>query len=381
MMPGATLGVFVGPVLPQPLAPELLENVEQVSVTHQDGGRSGFQLTLVAGRDRLTGRDDVAPLAQHTFKIGNRVQLTATLGATGHVLMDGVVTNLQLQPGAEPNASRLTVTGEDLSVLLDLVEVQVPFPGLADWMIAGTILGGFSALGLVPMVIPHPSDLQPSPTKKIPQRGGTFLAILNDMAQRWGYSFYVEPGPRRGSSVAYWGPPIRGGVPQKALTWRMGADSNLDSIQFQSDGTKPAFYYGLVQEQNSNAPVPLPGLPFAGQPLAREPSFVGNLPFVAARLLEDDEGGNVLKAVARATAEQFRSMKAAVTASGELDVGRYGDVLRARGLVDVRGVGTTMDGSWYVQSTTHTIARGSWKQAFNLEREGTVALGGKVTRV
>ena len=381
MMPGATLGVFAGPTLPQPLARELLENVEQVSVTHQDGGRSGFQLTLVAARDRGSGRDDFAPLVGHTFKIGNRLQLTATLGAASHVLMDGIVTNLQLQPAAEPNASRLTVTGEDLSVMLDLVEVQLPFPGLSDWMIAGTILAGFSALGVVPMIIPHPSDLQPLPTKKIPQRNGTFLGILNEMAERWGYSFYVEPGPRRGSSVAYWGPPVRAGTPQKALTWRMGADSNLGSIQFQSDGTKPAFFYGLVQEQNSNALVPLPGLPFTGQPLARLPSYVGNLPFVAARLLEDDEGGNVLKAVARATAEQFRSMKAAVIASGELDVARYGDLLRARGLVDVRGAGTTMDGSWYVQSTTHTITRGSWKQSFNLEREGTIALSGKVARL
>jgi hypothetical protein len=381
MMPGATLGVFVGPALPQPLRPELLETVEQVTVTHQDGGRSGFQLTMVAGRDRATGREGFPPLLQQTFKIGNRVQLTATLGATSHVLMDGIVTNLQLAPGTEPNASRLTVTGEDLSVLLDLVEVQLPFPGLSDYLIAGAILGGFAAIGLVPVIVPHPADLQLLPTETIPHRNGTFLGILTEMAQRWGFTFYVDPGPKRGSSVAYWGPPIRAGIPQKALTWQMGAASNLGSIQFQSDGTKPAFYYGLVQEKNLNATVPIPGLPFTGQPLVRLPAHVGNQPFVAARLIEDDAGGNILKAIARATGEQFRSMEAAVTASGALDVARYGSVLRARGLVDVRGVGTTMDGSWYVQSTTHTISRGSWKQSFNLEREGTISLLGKVTRV
>jgi hypothetical protein len=124
--------------------------------------------------------------------------------------------------------------------------------------------------------------------------------------------------------------------------------------------------------------VPIVGLPFTGQPMAAVPSYVGNLPFVGLKRLEDDEKGDVLAALWRATGEVFRANKAAVTATGELDVGRYGDVLDARALVDVRGVGRTMDGTWYVQSTTHTIARGSWKQSFNLEREGTVAFSDRV---
>ena len=161
----------------------------------------------------------------------------------------------------------------------------------------------------------------------------------------------------------------------------MGASSNLGSIQFQSDGTKPKFIYGLVQEENSNVPVPIVSLPFTGQPMAALPSYVGNLPFVGVSRLEDDRGGNVVKALWGATGDFFKSAKAAVTASGELDVSSYGDVLKARSLVDVRGAGRTMDGTWYVQSTTHTIARGSWKQSFNLEREGTMSIMNKVVQV
>lgn len=314
------------------------------------------------------------------MRIGNRLQLTATIGATTHVLMDGIVTNLQLAPGTEPNASRLTVTGEDLSVMLDLVEVQIPFPAMADWMIAGTILGGFAALGLVPVVIPEPAVIMPLPTEQVPHRNGTFLSILDEMAQQWGYTFYIDPGPTRGVNTAYWGPPIRAGVPQKALTWRMGAASNLGSVQFQADGTKPTFVGGLIQEKNSNSPVPIVGLPFTGQPLAETPAWVGNLPLVRFKRLSDDEGGDAIAALWRATGEVFRAMKAAVTASGEIDVARYGDVLRARSLVDVRGVGHTMDGSWYVSSVTHTIGRGNWTQSFNLEREGMGALSERVAR-
>ena len=103
----ANLNVYVGPAVPTPLAPELIPLIEQVTVTHQDTGRSGFQITLVVGRDDATGRDDFPPLADFTFRIGNRVQITASLGVTTHVLADGIITNLQLTPGATAGSSRL----------------------------------------------------------------------------------------------------------------------------------------------------------------------------------------------------------------------------------------------------------------------------------
>jgi hypothetical protein len=73
-------------------------------------------------------------------------------------------------------------------------------------------------------------------------------------------------------------------------------------------------------------------------------------------------------------------MQAVVTASGELDALRYGRILRPRGLVDVRGVGHSYDGTYYVQGVTHSIdiRSGAYKQNFTLTREG---LGTRKTRV
>ena len=62
----------------------------------------------------------------------------------------------------------------------------------------------------------------------------------------------------------------------------------------------------------------------------------------------------------------------AVTANGTLNVLRYGKLLEARKLVDVRGAGKTYDGRYYVKSVTHNIKRGEYKQSFSLVREGTV---------
>jgi hypothetical protein len=53
-----------------------------------------------------------------------------------------------------------------------------------------------------------------------------------------------------------------------------------------------------------------------------------------------------------------------------MDTTRYGAILQARSLVDVRGVGYNFDGTYYVKSVTHNITRGSHKQSFSLAREG-----------
>ncbi|MGH7230112.1 MAG: hypothetical protein ACREJU_01975, partial [Nitrospiraceae bacterium] len=63
----------------------------------------------------------------------------------------------------------------------------------------------------------------------------------------------------------------------------------------------------------------------------------------------------------------------AVTATGTLDVTRYGRTLKARRLVGLRGVGTAFDGLYYVKSVTHTIKRGEYKQNFSLVRNGLVS--------
>jgi hypothetical protein len=63
----------------------------------------------------------------------------------------------------------------------------------------------------------------------------------------------------------------------------------------------------------------------------------------------------------------------AVSASGTLDVLRYGRVLRARHLVGVRGAGPAFDGLYYVKRATHTIKPGEYKQSFGLTRNGLLS--------
>ena len=63
-------------------------------------------------------------------------------------------------------------------------------------------------------------------------------------------------------------------------------------------------------------------------------------------------------------------MDEVVTASGELDAVRYGEILTPRSLIGLRGAGLLHDGLYYVKQVTHNISRGSYKQRFTLAREG-----------
>ena len=81
-----------------------------------------------------------------------------------------------------------------------------------------------------------------------------------------------------------------------------------------------------------------------------------------------DPGQALMIGMARASANAD-----VVTGSGSLDVLRYGQVLKARQLVGVRGAGPAFDGLHYVDSVTHRLSRGEYKQSFSLTRNALVS--------
>ncbi|MCO5206900.1 MAG: hypothetical protein M9928_17955, partial [Anaerolineae bacterium] len=167
---------------------------------------------------------------------------------------------------------------------------------------------------------------------------------------------------------AYWGPPIRVGVPQRALTSGMGSDSNLNNISFQYDGMQSQFVSGTVQDRNLNVAIPVRTFASTRIPLVTQPAWLtqSHTRTKAVRY----SGLNTAQAYAQAQAETDRAQDTVIRASGQLDALRYESILQPRGLVGVRGVGYSYDGFYYVQQVTHTLERGSYQQQFSLEREG-----------
>jgi hypothetical protein len=84
-----------------------------------------------------------------------------------------------------------------------------------------------------------------------------------------------------------------------------------------------------------------------------------------------------MAAVMRGLAVASRSADA-VSGNGTLNVLRYGRVLKARGLVGVRGAGPAFDGLYFVASVTSTLKPGEFKQSFQLTRNGLVSITPRV---
>ena len=368
---GTLLTVLIGKGAPLPAPLLLMDNLDSVEVTHSDQGRSGFQMVFRAGRTR-TDLVDYGLLTNPLLKPLNRVVLLVTFNAFPEVLMDGIITHSELNPGNAPGSATLTVTGEDVSIMMDLKERPVEHPAQPEAVIALKIIANYPKLGLIPVVIPPPTVDIPLPTERTPVQQGTDLQYLQDMAARFGYVFYVTPGPAPLVNTAYWGPPKRIGVPQRALSVNMGPNTNVATINFQYNALQPTFVEGRVQDRQTGQDMPVQTrtstrIPLSSQPAALTQSDVRTRQF-------RQTGLNTVQAFARAQGETDASVDQVLTATGELDTGAYEAILKPRGLVGLRGAGYSHDGMYYVKRVTHRLRKGEYKQSFTLTRDGLGAI-------
>jgi hypothetical protein len=357
-----------------PAPREVIDAIISLSITQAAGQTSGFQLQLsTAKRSRIL----TEYLPSGFFDpITTRVQFAVTISGQQHVLFDGLIARQELGPSSDPGASTLTLTGEDLSLAMNLLDVTgIPYPGFTVEAMVAVNLAPFIALGLIPEVIPSVFVDLPNPLDRVTTHVGTSLAFIKYLAAQVGYVFYLTPTSTRGLNHAYWGPEIRWGEVQPALSINSDAHTNVDSLSFSYDGTQATLFAFMCPIPNTNIsiPIPVPNVGVLRPPLvSRQP-----IPF-KLELLRDSHRLGPIRAAGMALAKSAAAADS-VTGQGSLNVLRYGRVLKSRSLVDVRGAGRAYDGTYYVKSVTHAIKRGEYKQSFSLVREGTVPLSSRVT--
>jgi len=368
---GTLLTVLIGKGAPLPAPLLLMDNLDSVEVTHSDQGRSGFQMVFRAGRTRAD-LVDYGLLTNPLLKPLNRIIMLVTFNAFPEVLMDGIITHSELNPGDAPGSATLTVTGEDVSIMMDLQERPVEHPAQPEAVIALKIIASYPKFGLIPVVIPPPTVDIPLPTERTPVQQETDLQYLQDMAARFGYVFYVTPGPAPLTNTAYWGPPKRIGVPQRALSINMGPNTNVASINFQYNALQPTFVEGRVQDRQTGQDMPVQTRTSTRIPLSSQPATLTQSDVRTRQFRQT--GLNTVQAFARAQGETDASVDQVLTATGELDTGAYEAILKPRGLVGLRGAGFSHDGMYYVKRVTHRLRKGEYKQSFTLTRDGLGAI-------
>lgn len=366
------LTLMIGPVVPVPVSKAIIDSLTSVEVRSAAGEPSGFQLTF-----SFSSKSPLNTLLLLLGQVGPiiRTIIVVTVNGTPHVLMDGVIVNHQVTPNVETGQSTLTVTGSDLTAVMAAIDFTgIPYPAMPAEARVALIIAKYAVFGMIPMVIPSVFMDVPIPVDRIPTHQGTDLEYIKCLADQVGYVFYIESGPAPGTNIAYWGPEIKVGVPQPALNVNMDSHNNVESLNFNFNGSSKTMPIIYIKNELTHAPIPIP-IPDIS-PLNPPLGLIPPIP-AQFKMMNDTAKLNPVQAVVLGLAEASRTSDA-VTGTGSLDVLRYGRILKARGLVGVRGAGHAFNGLYYVKSVTHKIKRGEYKQDFTLVRNGLISTVQKV---
>ena len=361
------LTLLVGPMEPLPAPKPLVDALISVEVTESATGRSGFQLVFTLA--------DKGILETFFLLAGGaplpiiRVVLLVSFPGIPQVLIDGVVQHTEVQPDAMSGSSKLVVTGHDLTALMDLIDFSgLPYPGMPSDVRALTILAKYAMFGVVPEVIPVPAPDIPIPLLQTPSQKKTDFQYLQHLASEVGYVFYLVPGPLPGMSQAYWGPQVRAGMPQTALNVNMDTWTNVESLNFRYEPQNAVLPIVFIQDPISKVPIPIPIPPVT--PFS-PPLGAAIMPPQRVEFMGDTAKLNPAVALMKGFARVTETCDT-VVGDGTIDVMRYGQPLRARSLVGVRGAGIAFDGMHFVDQCTHHIKPGEYKETFVLKRNALV---------
>jgi hypothetical protein len=282
---------------------------------------------------------------------------------------------------------------------MDQIDLSgVPMPGMPPFAQVNFILARYLVLGIVPVVIPTPLVAVSNPLERWPSQQGTDYQHIQRLAGQVGYQFSLEPGLTEGQQFAYFGPEIgsllamgrtAAGDVLPPLTLNMGEANNVESLSISFDGLSKPLVYGFYLESSapgSAIPIPMPDL------LTNPPLGPGFIPYAknlamnkrsssssASADQEEDamSGSDLATLILRGVSRSARGANV-ISATGTLDVARYGQILRPRKILNVRGAGPHSDGMYFVQSVSTTIQRGSFKQSFSLSRNAHGSFSQKV---
>ena len=380
------LKLLLGATKLSPAPKELMEALVQAEVKQTDRGPSGFQLIF---ESRLDGSKDDYPLINHaSLKSFTRAALVAIVGGKSVVLIDGYITNAEL----DPISGRITVTGEDISIKMDLIQMQVEYKNMKVSAIVNTILGAYAGLGLTKQVTKPKNEV--APVDNTPTQRDTDRKYLTLLAQENDSLFYVRPGKSIGKNIAYWGPPLRKGGLQREISARNGAVfGNIEELSVSNDALKTELTYGEKMVDGDGGKegkeAKFAATKYEDVALAKIPPALGKFAGLATDPVKaraqatklavkgkyiNQMGLDPATADITAQSRTDRSTGDSVTLTGTIDTVNYGAVLKAPGLVGVRAAGASVSGAYYVREVKHSFQlrrpQMRYTQSFTLVREG-----------
>ncbi len=346
----------------------LMEALEQVTVSQSDQAPQTFELVFTDDYS-ISGFQNIPIASASHLQIGSRVKIGATVGSSSKLIMDGVITQLSYQPPTDNSEGKLTATGEDISYFMDIIDRSMEYPFCLDAAIAAALMAPYLVLG----ILPHISETVVGVLDifTTPQQMGTDRQTLIQLASAHAFIFCIRTEDLFGQTSAYWGPPPYDDPIQPALILGSSGNGNVSQLQFAFDGTKPRRIWALVENKETDLPIPIATVTSTSmRGFSAHPALTSSAVLTAKNKAMYQQGMSVPLAWAKAQSTTNCSADSAVTGQGSVDALRYGSVMSAPGVIAVSGAGTLYDGKYYLNAVTHKISRTSYEQEFSLQRDG-----------
>jgi phage protein D len=290
------------------------------------------------------------------FKPWVKVKIEAVFGDESEEVMRGYVREVNADFPAEKGATKVTVTCQDESLLMDRQHVEQRWgedSPITDGQIAAQIAQrhGLQMLGT-------PDEGQ---TVQDLNQNTTDVRFLKTRAEANGFEIIFREGKM------HFGEMRLDADTQETILVYAGPDTNCIRFNIRDDGHKPdkVAYQVAATVGTDEPPVEVePNLRLLGtEPVGSSDAGLDDFVWRPSRRGINDDAQ--MRAIAQQLANE-QSMK--IQVDGELDGSLYGHVLRTGEPVGVDGVGDRYSGTYYVDTATHRFDMNGYLVTFRLLR-------------
>ncbi len=343
-------------------AEDLYNDLVSLEVELDDELAGMFRLTaalLLRSDGSWTHLDD------DRFTLWKRVVVTAGLESDSRQLLTGYITHIRPDFGAGLDQCQLEIWGMDASVLMDREDKLKDWPNKKDSDIAAET---FQAYGLTPQVtdtdVIHDEEIS-----TIIQRE-TDIQFLKRLALRNGYECYVD------GDTGYFQPPRVADTPQPVLAVQFGDETNVNRFTLEVNALASADV-AMFQVDRANKEILDATSQVGRRPaLGARPSASYLQSGIAAGLVYVGQavttGSSEMAALCQGLYDQGEWF---VTGAGEVAANQYGNILKPRGTVTIKGIGETHSGTYYVTHVTHVFTADGYRQVFRVKRNALMPIG------
>jgi phage protein D len=341
---------------------ELYTDLVSLEVELDDQLAAMFRITVAL----LPRSDGSWPyLDDDRFSLWRRVVVTAGLEDDVAQLITGYITHLRPEFGVGLERCRLDIWGMDASVLMDRVDRLKEWPNKKDSDVAAEV---FQSYGLTPRVtgtgVIHDEEIS-----TIIQRE-TDIQLLRRLAARNGFECFVD------GDTGYFRAPETDSPPQPVLAVLFGDATNVNRFSLEANALTPSDV-AMCQLDHASGDV-LNATAKQGRQLSLGAKPVGDYlragmePGLVRIGRTVTTGSPEMSALCEGLFDQGAWF---VTGQGEVAANEYGNILKPRGTVTIKGIGETHSGVYYVTHVTHRFTVGGYTQAFMVKRNALMPNG------